>query len=86
MQAATGPPHQRLSIPPLHLSILQSSAGPTKVAAERTLARVMQLDKGIEAAAAWAPSGGPLTRTILADALLRRLSKMPAEEEDDGLL
>ena len=130
------------------------------MAAERTLARVLSLDKGIEPALAWVPSGGPLARTImqarrpraacilllpppllllllacgvaavlrhsgavcvlqgsvaavgptgpplahplgpprppppyrppllpsLQEAFLRRLSKMPAEEEDDGLL
>lgn len=53
--------------PPTHPPTihLQGTAGPTKVAAERTLARVMTLDKGIEPALAWAPSGGPLVRTIM---------------------
>lgn len=43
----------------------QGSAGPTKVAAERTLARVLALEKGIEPALAWVPQGGPLARTIM---------------------
>ncbi len=46
-------------------AFFQGSAGPTKVAAERTLARVLTLDKGIEPALAWVPSGGPLARTIM---------------------
>lgn len=68
--------------------LAQGSAGPTKVAAERTLARVMSLDKagGVEAAQGWVPQGGPLARTIMQEPFLRRLSKMPVEEDDDGLL
>ena len=127
-------PHWKDLVPSV-CAIVQGSAGPTKVAAERTLARVMSLDKGIEPALAWVPSGGPLARTIMQarlhgvgatvvvwgrhglgarataaagslgaprstrpavcrlpaapapqEAFLRRLSKMPVEEEDDGLL
>ncbi|PRW50843.1 Translational activator GCN1 isoform A [Chlorella sorokiniana] len=79
------PPHWKELVPSI-CAIVQSTAGPTKVAAERTLARVLALDKGIEPAVAFVPSGGPLARTILQEAFLRRLSKMPVEEEDDGLL
>ena len=65
---------------------LQGTAGPTKLAAERTLARLFGLERSLEPALAWVPSGGPLARTILQEVYLRRLSKMPVEEEDDGLL
>ena len=50
---------------PFHPERVQGSAGPTKVAGERTLARVMTLDKSLEPALAFVPTGGPLVRTIL---------------------
>ncbi|KAL4418976.1 hypothetical protein ABPG77_004449, partial [Micractinium sp. CCAP 211/92] len=71
------PPHWKDVVPSI---CAIGSAGPTKVAAERTLARVLALDRGLEPALAFVPAGGPL------EAFLRRLSKMPTEEEDDGLL
>ena len=49
----------------LHSECVQGSAGPTKVAGERTLARVLTLDKSLEPALAFVPTGGPLVRTML---------------------
>ncbi|KAL4444093.1 hypothetical protein ABPG75_011830 [Micractinium tetrahymenae] len=79
------PPHWKEVVPSICATV-QGSAGPTKVAAERTLARVLALERGLEPAMAFVPTGGPLVRTIMQEAFLRRLSKMPTEEEDDGLL
>lgn len=53
------------TVSPHSIGCPQGSAGPTKVAAERTLARVLSLEKGIEPALAWVPQGGPLARTIM---------------------
>ncbi|EFN56582.1 hypothetical protein CHLNCDRAFT_144295 [Chlorella variabilis] len=79
------PPHWKEVVPSI-CAIVQGTSGPTKVAAERCLARVLGLDRGLDAALAWVPSGGPLARTILQEVYLRRLSKLPTEEDDDGLL
>ncbi|KAI3427088.1 hypothetical protein D9Q98_007027 [Chlorella vulgaris] len=78
-------PHWKDIIPSI-CAVVQGTAGPTKLAAERTLARLFGLERSLEPALAWVPSGGPLARTILQEVYLRRLSKMPVEEEDDGLL
>lgn len=65
---------------------LQDSAGPTKLAAERTLARVLQLDSSPEPCAVFLASGtaGALARTMLTEAYQRRLSRLPPAEEEDA--
>lgn len=47
---------------------------------------MLALERSLDAALAWVPSGGPLARTLLQEGYLRRLAKLPVEEEDDGLL
>ena len=65
---------------------LQDTAGPTKLAAERTLGRVLQLDVSAEPCAAFLASGtaGALARTMLNDAYTRRLSRLPPAEDEDA--
>ena len=71
---------------PSVLSMIQDSSGTTKLSAERTLARVLQLDQGIEAAQLYLTSGGKpgaLAKQMLTETYLRRLARLPALEEDD---
>ena len=65
--------------------MIQDSSGSNKLAAERTLARVLQLDQGMEAAQAYLNSGKPgaLAKQMLSETYCRRLARLPATEEDD---
>ena len=77
-------PHYSDLVPSV-LSMIQDSSGSNKLAAERTLARVLQLDQGMEAAQAYLNSGKPgaLAKQMLSETYCRRLARLPATEEDD---
>ena len=95
----------------------QSTAGTTKLAAEKGLSAVLQLGPALDDALAWVPSGGPLVRTLLQarwvvlpllpraaaaarvcapthqptharaqESYLRRLGKLPVEDDDGAPL
>ena len=68
-------------------AIAQQTTGPTKLAAEKTLARVLQLDTGLHAAQEWLASGkaGSLAIGMLTDTTLRRLSRLQITD-DDGVV
>jgi hypothetical protein len=70
---------------PSVLSMIQDSSGSTKLAAERTAARVLQLDIGTEATQTYLSSGKPgaLAKQMLTETYCRRLARLPATEEDD---
>lgn len=72
-------------IVPSVLSMIQDSSGSTKLAAERTLAKVLQLDVSTDAAQAYLSSGkaGSLAKGQLTEAYMRRLARLPVPEEDD---
>ena len=76
-------PHYPSLVPSI-CSLLQDTAGPTKLAAERTLARVLQMDKGPTAAQAFLASGqaGSLAKGYLNESYLRRLGKLPLDDAD----
>ena len=65
--------------------MIQDSSGSTKLATERTVARVLQLDHGPEATQAYLKSGKPgaLAKQMLTETYCRRLERLPATEEDD---
>jgi hypothetical protein len=88
--AAVGAPALEQFYPdliPSVLSMIQDSSGSTKLAAERTVARVLQLDKGPEAMESYLKSGKPgaLAKQMLTETYCRRLSKLPATELEDDL-
>ena len=63
---------------------LADTSGPTKVAAQRTLVRLLQLHEGQDEAQHFLASGkaGATARQILTEPTLRTLGKMPLEDED----
>ena len=67
-------------------ALLASSSGPTKLAAERTLARVLRADASPDAAVAFlaSPAAGALAKTHLTEANVRRFGRLPAEEADEA--
>ncbi|KAK9804294.1 hypothetical protein WJX72_005256 [[Myrmecia] bisecta] len=75
------------SLVPSICSLLQETAGPTRLAAERTLACVLQIDRGLDAVQRFLASGtaGSLARSTLADTYVRRLSRLGPGDEDDQL-
>ena len=66
--------------------LLAASSGPTKLAAERTLARVLRADAGPDAAAAFLASSGAgaLAKTHLTEANVRRFGRLPLDEADEA--
>ena len=74
-------------IVPSILTMIQDTSGSTKLAAERTLARVLQLDHGPEATQAYLGSGkaGSLAKGMLTEAYSRRLGRLPGGMEEDDL-
>ena len=67
-------------------ALLAAASGPTKLAAERTLARVLRCDAGRDRADAFLASGraGPMARTYLTDTFLKRLMRLPLDDADFG--
>lgn len=78
-------PHYPDLVPSI-CAVIQDTSGSTKLTAERTLAKVLGLDKGTEAASVLLASGnaGRAAKTLLTDAYMRRLGKMPGAEEEDA--
>ena len=76
-------PHWAALLPSL-CSLAQDTAGPTKLATERTLARILELDDSTDKAQHFLTSGqaGSLVKGDLTDAKLRALSKLPVDSED----
>lgn len=70
---------------PSVIGMIHNSSGTNKLSTERTLARVLQLNKGMEAANEFVSGGqaGGLVKRTLTDVYLRRLSKLPMLGEDD---
>lgn len=78
-------PHYFDLIPSM-LSMIRDNSGTLKLSAERTLARVLQLDQNnTEAVDAYLASGkaGSLSKQILTETYVRRLGRLPVPEEDD---
>jgi hypothetical protein len=75
-------PHYGDLVPSV-LAVIHATSGTTKLAAERTLARVLQLDATPEPAAAYLAGGkaGALAKNALTEAYLRRLARLPLEED-----
>ncbi|KAK9866109.1 hypothetical protein WJX84_009505 [Apatococcus fuscideae] len=63
---------------------LADTTGPTKVAAQRTVVRLLQLNEGQDEAQQFLASGkaGATARQVLTEPTLRTLGKMPLEAED----
>lgn len=63
---------------------LADTTGPTKVAAQRTIVRLLQLNEGQDEAQQFLASGkaGGTARQVLTEPTLRTLGKMPLEDED----
>lgn len=72
-------------IVPSILAMIQDSSGTTKLATERTLAQVLQLDRGTNAANEFLARDGVQSsvKRTLTEVYLRRLGKLPTLEEDD---
>eukprot|EP00884_Botryococcus_braunii_P017377 jgi/Botrbrau1/4322/Bobra.0232s0014.1 len=69
---------------PALCAVLQQTQGPTKLAAERTLSRLLQADAGTDRAMTFLASGaaGPVAKTYLTDSYLRRLGRLPLDDDD----
>ena len=76
-------PHWPALLPSL-CSLAQDTAGPTKLATERTLARILQLEDSTHKAEHFVntPQAGSLVRGYLTDAKLRSLSKLSPDGDD----
>ena len=72
------------SLLPSLCSLAQDTAGPTKLATEKTLARMLELDDNTDKAQHFLSSGhaGSLVKAYLTDAKLRTLSKLPVDTDD----
>ena len=77
-------PHWAALLPSL-CSLAQDTAGPTKMATDKTLARMLELDEGSDKAQQFlsTPQSGSLVRGYLSEAKLRALSKLPQDADDD---
>ena len=60
--------------------------GPVKLAAERTLARLLHADAGSDRAVEFlaSPGAGPLAKTWLGPEAVRRMGRLPLDDEADG--
>ena len=69
---------------PLVCGLVQGTSGPTRIAAEATLARVLRLDDGLATAQEWLASGtaGGTAVSVLTEPTLRRLSRLTVADED----
>lgn len=76
-------PHWPALLPSL-CSLAHDTAGPTKLATERTLARILTLEDSTDKAQLFLSSGqaGSLVKSYLSDAKLRALSKIPMDSDD----
>ncbi len=76
-------PHWAALLPAL-CSLAQDTAGPTKLATERTLARILQLEDSTHKAEHFVntPLAGSLVRGYLTDMKLRSLSKLTPDGDD----
>lgn len=76
-------PHWPALLPSL-CSLAQDTAGPTKLATERTLARILELDDSTHKAEHFVntPQAGSLVRGYLTDMKLRSLSKLSPDGDD----
>ncbi len=77
-------PHWPALLPSL-CSLAQDTAGPTKLATDRTLARILQLDEdSTDKAQLFLSSGkaGSLVKGYLSDTKLRALAKLPLDSDD----
>ncbi|DBB12167.1 TPA: hypothetical protein ACH3X3_006274 [Trebouxia sp. C0006] len=76
-------PHWAALLPSL-CSLAQDTAGPTKLATERTLARILQLEDSTHKAEHFVntPLAGSLVRGYLTDMKLRSLSKLTPDGDD----
>ena len=76
-------PHWAALLPSL-CSLAQDTAGPTKLATERTLARILQLEDSTHNAENFVntPLAGSLVRGYLTDMKLRSLSKLTPDGDD----
>jgi hypothetical protein len=87
--ADTLSPHLLVLLPPA-ADALNDRVGPVKLLAERTVRRCCwpSNTSGVEAASALLQSAGatPALRAKLTDAVLRRLSKLPDDSDDDAEL
>lgn len=73
---------------PLVAAAAGSGAGPTRVAAERTLAAALQLPAGVDYAHEWLESSRPgaTVRHYLTEPTLRRLARLQLQDDDGVLL
>ena len=69
---------------PLLCGLMQATTGPTRMAAEATLARVLRLHDGPAIAQEWLASGkaGGTATSVLTEPTLRRLSRLSIADED----
>ena len=83
-KSSTLEPHWAELLPSL-CSLAQDTAGPTKMATDRTLARILELDEGSDKAQHFlsTPQAGSLVKGYLSEAKLRALSKLPQDADDD---
>lgn len=83
LKSAALEPHWSALLPSL-CSLAQDTAGPTKLATERTLARILELDDSSDKAQQFLTSGqaGSLVKGYLTDSKLRTLSKLPLDSDD----
>lgn len=77
-------PHWPALVPSL-CSIANSTAGPTKVASDRTLTSMLSLDQSTDKVHTFLASSQAVSfvRTFLTDSKLRVLSKISLEGDDD---
>ena len=69
---------------PLMCGLMQATTGPTRLAAEATLAQVLRLHDGLAAAQEWLALGmaGGTAISVLTEPTLRRLSRLAVADED----
>ncbi len=72
---------------PLVAACAGGGAGPTRLAAERTLSAALRLPDGMDFAHDWLATGRPgaTARNYLTEPTLRRLARLQLED-DDGIL
>lgn len=73
---------------PLVAAAAGSGAGPTRVAAERTLSSTLQLPSGVDYAHEWLATSRPgaTVRHYLTEPTLRRLSRLQLQDDDGVML
>lgn len=73
---------------PLVAACAAAGAGPTRLAAERTLSASLRLPDGVDFAHEWLANGKPgaTARGYLTEPTLRRLARLQLEDDDGALL